>query len=260
MRLVMSVVLPAVLWPLQAWDTGPHQRITKAALDTLPKRYLSRLGPEIVPLVELYCMYPDRYLEMERFGFVRKSEGPRSASEIRVYCVRPDGQPIHGASGDRESDLGSVIYLFERVMTSLAENRPSAAARYAGVLSHFIADSASPPHSVDAQELNALLPGPAAGLNLHSAIERSLPELTLGGRLPRPPNPHLLAAGEAIVRECYAVAERNRTDLPEIVRAADARDEAKLNVYRLRAARRAAEIFADALNAVLSMAEPTLVP
>src|SRR5215471_3016203 len=80
--------------PCSAWDTGPHQIITRAALDAVPKSFVSRLGPEVEPLAALYCIYPDRYEEMERYGFVRNSPGPRSASEIRVYSVHPDGHPV----------------------------------------------------------------------------------------------------------------------------------------------------------------------
>ena len=117
----------------KAWDTAPHQQITKAALDSLPRQILTRLGTETKPLIELYCMYPDRYQEMSQFGFVRKSSGPQDVSEIAPYCVRPDGEVIHGASGDWETDAGSIVYLFERILTNLAGKRPGEAARFAGV-------------------------------------------------------------------------------------------------------------------------------
>ena len=257
MRLPVWLLLSLAAVPCRAWDTLPHQAITRAALDALPKPYLSRLAPEVKPLVEIYCMFPDRYLEMERFGFVRNSPGPRSASEIRPYCVRPDGTAIHGATGDRDMDMGSLVYLFERVAATLAENRPAEAARYAGVLSHFIADSLSPPHSASAAELLEMtpLPSQAARINVHSAIERSLPEFTLSGRVPRMSGSHLVPAAEVILDQCYAGAERNRSDLPAMVAAACSHDEQTLNGYRLRAGTRAAEILADALYTLLGMGE-----
>src|SRR4051794_18935221 len=93
----------------RAWDTPPHQSITKAAIDSLPKPFVSRLGKEIKPLIELYCIYPDRYQEMAEFGFIRKSDGPRDISEIAAYCIRPDLAAIHGASRDWENDAGSIV-------------------------------------------------------------------------------------------------------------------------------------------------------
>jgi hypothetical protein len=231
--------------------------MTKAALDTLPKAYVSRLGSEVKPLIEIYCIFPDRYEEMERFGFVRNSPGPRNVSEIRSYCVRPDGQHIHGATGDREMDKASIVYLFERILTNLFEARSGEAARYSGVLSHFIADSLSPPHSVGGDQLLAMTPKSAQAerINIHSAIERSIPEFTLGDREPRVLAGHLVPAAEAVIALCDAGAEQNREDLLSMVKAASVHDEQTLNEYRLRAGRKAAEILADALYTLFRMAE-----
>jgi len=251
MRLPVCLALLLVPWPSTAWDTAPHQRITKAALDTMPRRFLDRLGTEATPLVEIYCIYPDRYEEMEHFGFVRKSPGPRTVAEIRQYCVRADGRPVHGATGDRDVDTGSLVFLFERILTNLSGNRPAEAAKYAGVLSHFIADSHSPPHAVAPEELLDL----AEGVNVHSAIERSLPEFTLRGRVPHEAGAHILTAAGAILEQLYAGAAQNRKNLPSIVKAACGRDERAMDVYRLRAGTRAAEILADALYTLFHAAE-----
>ena len=225
-------------WPCTAWDTVPHQRITKAALDSLPKSVLARFGGEASALTTIYCMYPDRYAEMVEYGFVRKSEGPQTPEQIRTYCVRPDGNLVHGATGDREMDMGSLIYLFERILTSFSESRPAEAAKYAGVLAHFIEDSLSPPH---ADEVEA---------RMHAAIERSVPEFTLAGRAPRRATGNLLQSAEAILSRIYDAREQNRKDLPAMRKAVSDRDERSLDKYRLRAAMKAAEILADTLFAV----------
>jgi len=235
MRLFLC--LPLLLpWPGSAWDTAPHQAITKAALDSLPGRVRARFGDEAASLAEVYCMYPDRYLEMVRFGFVRKSAGPRSPEEIRIYCVRPDGQAVHGATGDRDNDLASLVYLFERIIKCFFESRPTEAARYAGVLSHFIADSLSPPHADDVDAA------------VHAAIERSVPAFTLAGRTPQSAGAHLLPAAAAILDRIYAAQDLNRKDLPAMVKAVADRDERTLDKYRLAAAVQAAGILADALS------------
>ena len=254
-RLICSLALVrACCW---AWDTPPHQQITKAALDTLPQQSLARLGAEARPLIEIYCIFPDRYEEMVHYGFVRKGPGPRTASEIRIYCVRPDGEPIHGATHDREMDTGSLVYLLERIVASLSGNRPGETARYAGVLSHFIADSLSPPHAVRAEELLDMVPPSARNdrIDIHSAIERSLPEFTLGDRVPRMVGGHIVAAAQAILDQCYRGAERNKRALPSVVKAACAHDEPALNDYRLRAGINAAEILADALYTLFGIEE-----
>ncbi|HEX5006372.1 MAG TPA: hypothetical protein VFV70_04625 [Hyphomonadaceae bacterium] len=235
-----------------AWDTLPHQRITRAALDILPKRHLDRFGSELQSLSEIYSILPDRYVEMVHYGFVRKSPGPQNVAEIRVYCVRPDGQPVHGATGDRESDTVSLVFLLERIAASLAKKRAGEASRYAGVLAHFVEDSLSPPHAVDADVLLEMTPkGPGIKrINVHSVIERSVPDFALSGRSPRALGGDLLAAATVILDQCYEGAAANKRDLPSMVKAAAHGNEQVLNEYRLRAGKRAAEILADALYTV----------
>jgi hypothetical protein len=199
----------------------------------------------VKPLVDLYCILPDRYEEMDQYGFIRNSPGPRSASEIRIYCVRPDGQPIHALTGDSDQDTASLVYLLERIMTNLSEQRPAEAARYTGVLAHFIEDSLSPPHAVSPDELLRL--APAAHTNFHSTIERSLPEFDLQPWTPRPIGNSVLAIATAIRDRCDAGAAMNRTNLSAIVKAAIAHDERVLNDYRAAAGTRAAQVLADVL-------------
>jgi hypothetical protein len=236
--LLCSALLSAAT--CSAWDTVPHQQITRAALDALPKQLSGCIGAEAEALARIYCMLPDRYLEMERYGFVRNSSGPRTASEIRAYCVRPDGVAIHGASFDRETDTASVVFLFERILTSFGENDAPAAAKYAGVLSHFVGDTLSPPHAEP----------DACDARVHAIIERSLPAFTLAPRQHREPDKRLITPIMAVIDRCYAGAAQNRRDLPAMIEAARARDDRTLDPYRLRAGKDAAAILADALQAL----------
>ena len=237
-----------------AWDTPPHRAITRAALDALPASLVQRFGSEAAPLVNLYCIYPDLFQEMDRFGFVRKSPGPRSASEIRAYCMRPDGELVHGATGEREADLASLVFLFERIASSLQAQQIVEAAKYAGVLSHFVSDSLSPPHAVSPERLRELEPwlSNCGRINIHAAIERSLPPLTLEGRAPQIVAANWQAAAAAILDRCYAGAERNRKDLPAMVRAACGGDERALDPFRRRAGTEVAAILADALYTAMN--------
>jgi len=238
-RVLVWLALAGSAW---AWDTAPHRKMTQAALESLPAKLRARLGAEAAALGEIYCMLPDRYLEMERHGFVRKGAGPQSAQEIRVYCVRPDGGAIHSAAFRRDEDMASMMYLFDGILRSLSEGRNADAAKYMGTLAHFLEDSLSPPHAV------------AEPVEVHGAIERSMPQFSLGGRVARPLAEHVLEAAEAILDRCYAAAEQNRKDLPAMVKAAKAGDERTLDVYRLRAGRAAAELVADAFCTLLMLA------
>ena len=216
----------------------PHQKITRAALDALPKNVLARFGDQAGALSSIYCLYPDRYTEMTEFGFVRKSEGPKSPEEIRAYCVRPDGGLVHGATGDRDTDMESLIFLFERMLSSFAENRPVEAAKYAGVLAHFVEDSLSPPHAEET--------APA----VHHAIERSVPEFSSSGWTVRAPRGNLLEIAQTELDRIYAGREANRKDLPAMTRAVAAGDDRTLDGFRRRAAVEAAQILAELLMAL----------
>jgi hypothetical protein len=235
-----------------AWDTKPHRAMTQAALDTLPQRYRAQLGPEAAALAETYCMLPDRYVELEQFGFLRKSPGPQTLEEMRAYCVRPDGIALHSFFWDREDDLGTLIYLMERILGSLSEKRNADAARYMGTLAHLIEDSLSPPHSVSEEKLQALSAGGDA-MAMHRAIEKSLPEFSLRGRAPQVVGQGIMSAAEELLARVYAAAERNRTNLPQMSRAVARDDQVTLDAHRLRAGRAAAELLADALCTMFTM-------
>jgi hypothetical protein len=244
----------ALVAACNGWDTVPHRKITQAALDALPESVSGRFGAALAPLVQTYCIYPDNYLEIVQYGFKRR-DGPRSAEEIRAYCVRPDGTSIHGMTGDRRSDAASVRFLLEGVAGCLRKASPDEAARFAGVLSHFIADSLSPPHAISSERLQSMAERffEVGNLNVHSAIERSMPDITL----PRRPAPRALSLSElaqAVLRDCSAGADDNRKDLYLMIQAAAARNEASLDPYRLRAGTRASGILADTLYALTSLA------
>jgi hypothetical protein len=185
-------------------------------------------------------MLPDRYLEMQNYGFVRNSRGPRNASEIRILCVRPDGIAIHGASFNRETDTTSVVFLFERILTSFSQHDDARAAKHAGVLSHFIGDTLSPPHA-DADTCEP---------RIHAIIERSLASFKLEPRPPHATGERLITAITAVIDRCYEGAARNRRELAAMIEAARAGDDRALDPNRLRAGKEAAGILADALQSL----------
>jgi hypothetical protein len=251
-----SLLLIACATAGLAWNAPPHRLITRAALNTLPQQARARLAAETSNLVELYCLYPDRYVEIQQFGFVHKSPGPKTQEELHVYCFRPDGEPLHSATWTREEDLGSLVYMFERIVSNLSDKHEAEAAKYMGTLSHWIADSFSPPHVVPREQLGTMAAAPAGreSFDIHGAIERTLPEFTLGARVPRVLGTGLVSAAEALLDKCYAGGEQNYKDLPAMARAAYAGDQATLDTYRLRAGKTAAELLGDALFTLFTFA------
>lgn len=235
-----------------AWDIAPHQAITSAALEALPDGARVYIGSESKALIEIYCMLPDRYAEMEHFGFTRKSAGPQTAAEIQEFCVRPDGVEVHSAIWDREEDLASILFLFERILRSLQEHRTSDAARFLGTLSHFIADSTSPPHAVPAADLATLASVPD-GHAIHLLLERRIPPLRIDPRSVKGSRSGLLATANDVLDRCYKTGARNRQDLPAMIRAALNKDEKELDRLRFPAAKDAAEILSDTVLALTNL-------
>jgi len=252
--LICAALLVVFAAPCGAWGTKPHRAMTQTALDTLPQRWQARLGSEATALAETYCLLPDRYGELEQFGFLRKGPGPQTLEEMRAYCVRPDGVALHSFSWDSEDDLGTLVYLMERILRSLSEKRNVDAARYMGTLAHLIEDSLSPPHAVSEDQLQALSTGGNV-MAIHGGIERSLPEFSLRGRAPQVVGHGIVSAAQEILARVYAAAERNRTSLPQMAHAVVRDDQATLDAHRLRAGRAAAELLADALCTVFTMEE-----
>ncbi|MBI5086552.1 MAG: hypothetical protein HZB13_18405 [Acidobacteria bacterium] len=214
--------------------------ITRAALDSLPQNYRARLGPEAANLIDHHSMLPDRYAEMTEFGFVRGSPGVKTAEEAAPFVLRPDGDPIHTASFDRDEDLGSLIFLFERIATALGKRDAPSAARYMGTLAHFIEDSLSPAHDGLSQE----------HARFHQALETAPPSFSLGARAPRSLGRGLLAPVNSLLDRIYAQADLNRSELPALVKALEASDAKPPADARARSARAAAELLADALAAL----------
>lgn len=225
-----------------AWDTAPHRAITKAALDAVQPPVSQRLAPYSKDIIETYSMLPDKCRDW--------TELPDPAS-MKPFCLRPDGNPVHSASFDHDDDLESLIYLYERILTSASQKKDKDLAMFVGVLAHFIEDSLSPPHSVTEQELEEL--GPDMKW-LHQKLERTVPAFTIAKR------PAAKAGGsdetmletlDGIVKRLHESAARNREALPEMVKALKAGDEQALDAPHLRAAKDAAELLADTLNAML---------
>jgi hypothetical protein len=83
-------------------------------------------------------------------------------------------------------------------------------------------------------------------IRIHPALENAIPSFALDRYRPRP------VGVKATLDALYAGAALNRKELPTMVNAACARDEATLEAYRRRAGMRAAEILADALYSILA--------
>lgn len=270
-----------------AWHTPPHQQITRAAIDSLPAAMQARLGAEKETLILVNCMYPDRYRAL---GNAKPEVVPaekwlaeisprtrenfdRVRAGMKLYCEMPDGRIIHNVTQNRAEDIASLEHLLDAIIREFRRNDLPAATKYMGTLAHLLEDSVSPAHAgklpLVVMELRKRQPIPnpppwlgrlnehGGGLsagNLHAAIELTTPPFTLAGRTPQRAGATVTEAAPVLLDRCYATVTENQADLLEMVRATFADDLPVMERLRSRAARKGAELLADAYYTALAIA------
>jgi hypothetical protein len=234
-----------------AWHVPGHQRVTRAAMLSLPPELQERwkaIAPEII---DKHSLLPDAY---------RGRDVDRE--EHRIYCMKPDGKAIHNVQWKREEDIASLTHTLEHLIRAIRAQDMAAAARHAGVLSHFLGDSTCPAHAfmpADSPLTNVtdMLPPPEhkKPMNLHTEIERSTPEFDLGGRRPSLAGTNVPDAAENLLDRCYAAIKANRSHTIELVKAMYVSDAATIDRVRTVGARAGAELLADAYYTAFVLAD-----
>jgi hypothetical protein len=198
-------------------------------------------APVTEQIARRYCRYPD---------LIQGAKGAELAA-MRLFCIKPDGKSIHNITWEPADDLRSLNYSLQGIIDAMRAGKLDTAAQHAGVLSHFLADSTCPAHSlipVDSplESMSAqFAPPDQQGLQLHQTIERSAPQVDLTGRAPR------RESAEVLLARCYRVVRGNRESLETLVKAVYAHDEATVDRMRREAAERGAELLADAYYTAL---------
>lgn len=271
----LRFVLPSVFATAAiAWHTPPHQQITRAALDSLPAALQEKLGVEKDIVIWINCMYPDRYRGLAQPGAEKDpNPGPRDRAVLAPYCEMPDGRPIHNVTQNRAEDIASFEHLLRSIGEQFRRGHVTSAAGYMGTLAHLIEDSCSPAHAAPlplaVAELRQKQPLPnpppwvgrlnehggtlTAG-NLHAAIELTVLPFNLHGRALELAGNTVEQAAPKVLDRCYAIVQENKADLVEMVRATYANDVPVMERIRSRAARKAAELLADAYFTALTLA------
>lgn len=225
-----------------AWHFPVHEQITRCAIGSLPAAMQQKWAPVAEQIARRYSLYPDLILGAKE----------PELSVMRRYSVKPDGKPIHNITWQPEDDLRSLTFSINGIVDGMRAGELEAAAKHAGVLAHFLEDSTCPAH--------ALLPADSAlesmrgrfappdqlDVKLHQVIERSAPAFDLAGRAPRRAGASVSQAAEALLERCYVIVRGNRENIEALVKALYAGDEATVDRMRRDAARRGAELVADA--------------
>ena len=237
------ILLPLLPAASNAWHHPVHYMITRAAIDSLPAGDRQAFGDEIPRLIERYSVYPDL------LAYLKDEE----RDKLRPFCFLPDGRAIHNVNWNQVGDLEILTHLIASIAKMLDVGDVPASAQYAGVLSHFLADSTCPAHAMIPADSSLRLtfrpPPGKSQVELHAVLERSSPAVDISARKPQ------IASAENLLARCYAAIRRNRETLEEAVRAAYLGDEAGMNPARLRAAEAGAGLIADAFHTAVHLAK-----
>ncbi len=165
---------------LGGWGRRPHATITKSALDVLPE-WEKRIWKEQIPnIIEEYCLIPDFYLRRPEFaGYAILDDYDVIFSDYtykvtKTYLLR-NGH-FHLPDKQREN-FRLYEHFFERIVSSLKDDRIDDAAKFAGVMLHVIEDYSAPSHSAQGDNqfflFKQFLPPPEKFkyARLHSLIE-----------------------------------------------------------------------------------------
>ena len=234
-----------------AWHHSVHTEITRRAFDSLPQPMRQKWSAIADRLEREYCLYPDRLAGAAEPEF----------STLAVYAVKPDGQPIHNITWQPDDDLRSLEFNLNGIATAMRAGAVDDAARHAGVVAHFLEDSTCPAHALIPADAplesmrQRFAPADKQELFLHPAVERSAPAFDLGARSPRKAGSSVAQAAQLLLERCYEIVRQNREELETIVKAVYSGDSSTADRIRLKAARRGAELVADAWYTALLLAE-----
>jgi hypothetical protein len=233
-----------------AWHDPVHELITRAAIQSLPQALQQQWAAEIPQLTGRYCLYPDMYANADAAEKAR----------LKLFC-EVGGRPIHNVTWKRAEDLESLEYLLRNVSDHIRSRDSATAAQYAGTLAHIIEDSTCPAHALTPPDsplniMRDLLPPPPAksDIRLHTVIERSSPDFSLGSRPPRSAGGTASEAAASLLDRIYAAIRVNRAGLIELITATYAEDQPAMDRFRVNAARAGAEILSDAYYTAFSLA------
>jgi hypothetical protein len=234
--------------PCQGWHGPVHDMITRAAIRSLPPDMRAQLAAHERMLAEWYSIYPDAYRGMD----------DEKQTAMQPYCETAAGRPIHNVTWRMREDLGALEHSLHGMMEALKSGQTEAAAKHAGVLSHFLADSTCHAHALVPMDspLTSVYPPPAGkeSVPLHRLMEASAPDFTLNGRKPQPAGASVSEAASNLLARCYRAIRENREELDAMAKATYENDRATMDRMRRRSAAAGAALVSDAFYTAFVLA------
>ncbi len=245
-RTLLALLLLA--GPCLAW--GPmHEAITEAAFDALPEWQRTLLAAQRGKMIEFDCMIPD----LMRAASNRKALGK--------YLTLPNGDPFTHEPHSRRHNYEQILHYFSQAVEQVRARDLDEASRWAGCVLHFIEDCGSPAHSIPGDNQHGLMkdllsvPEQYRDRPLHGLIKSGKLKLDLAGYRPRLLGTTPAEAAAHLVERLNFAVRNARAQVIPILQGVFKNDEPAIDAGRRRAATVDAQVSADMLYTLLSIAE-----
>jgi|GEM_PF-1818910 len=240
-----------------------HKITTLAAIDALPEWQQSLWESEKMNLAVIYAMYGDTYSanKKELGPFVEFPDG--SVPDFHMPKLRwkhhYDAAIDYWESPFYDKALCTLNYFSEKIADAIQAKDITSAARFAGTMAHYFQDNACPGHAVDDTDLEIVkdfLPPPEEMKHLpfHPMMEKSPPAFSLDGYQPKLYGTSIAEASNNFMNRLIEMNLNARKAIFPFFKAFYQNDDARVAELNLGICRFAAEVYADYLHTVTSIA------
>jgi hypothetical protein len=243
--------------PLNGWYAENHKRISRAGLQQLPEWEQAWLGASLDSLSQYFCWWPDAYNDLNHDnGFVTK-RNLNFGEYVRLPLLN-NLVPWHDTD---DADAAGCFYLVATVMHNtiedLQKDNVMRAARHMGPLLHFFEDNACPVHVIDDKYLAMRYPPPdhIQAKDLHRTVEEPTFELSIEGYTPKLLGESIVEAANAVYPRFLENRQNARIQAGHILHAIYVDDRATADTHRANAARPAAQLIADVVHTICTLAK-----
>ncbi|MGB8169526.1 MAG: NPCBM/NEW2 domain-containing protein, partial [Chthoniobacteraceae bacterium] len=223
-----------------------------AAFDALPEWEQQLLAAQRGKLIEFDCMIPD---------LVR---APANRKTLGRFGTLPNGDPFTHEPHSRHHNFSQMLHYFTQAVEQVRAGDLDEASRYAGCLLHFLEDCGSPAHSIPGDNQHGLMkdllvvPEVYKDRPLHGLIEGGTLKIDLAGYHPRLLGTTPQEAVAHLIERLNFAVRNARSQVIPILQGVFADQQDAIDAGRRRAATVDAQVSADALHTIFSIAKNRL--
>jgi len=231
-----------------------HSAITEGAFDALPPWQQELLSAQRAQLIEFDCMIPD---------LVR---APANRKTLGRFANLPNGDPFTHEPHGRDHNSAQMLHYFTQAVEKVRAGELDEASRWTGCLLHFLEDCGSPAHSIPGDNQHGLMkdllvvPEVYRDRPLHGLIEDGKLKIELAGYRPRLLGTTAPEAITHLTERLHAEIRHARAQVIPILQGVFAADQPAIDAARRRAATMDAQVAADAIFTILSIARNRFEP